>query len=366
MTTEKNDRNEKEASSGGVPDDPRATVVVNDVSMEAHSAGSRFVPLLDPDNERRLMIFTDFWHIAVRYQIVNDLTDHYLSTVILGLSDKTVGNWRRCIISSGSVNDLIVFIDHLSVGKTSENRVVVRAALARRLDELTKMPKSTEDKWGALPSVQTFKYAVEYSVETVLANLVMDLGAPSIELGGGQILIGASGRLNPSVKEKALAEDLAIELIGLFQRSTLTKLEIYRDELERRLVKVGEICSRLSLHRGLAARFFGDENPGLVEALAVAVHEAKHEAKSYLDKLYLRVLSGDQLSERTSFLGRLQSGQDLYYSGPIADRADPLHLEWIENAKEIELDQLYRLIEFHAEIRAIEPPRPTGMAEKAP
>lgn len=351
MTTEKNDRNGKEASSGGVPDGQRATVVVNDASKDAHSAGSNVVPLLDPDNERRLMIFTDFWHVAVRYQIVNDLTDHYLSTAILGLSDKTVGNWRRCIISSGVVNELIAFIDHLSVEKASENRVVVRAALARRLDELAKMPKSTEDKWGTLPSAQTFKYAVEYSVETALVNLVMDLGAPSIDLGGGKILIGASGRVNPSVKEKALAEDLAIELIELFQRSTVTNLEIYRDDLERRLVKVGEISSRLSLHRGLATRFFGDENPGLVEALAAAVHEAKHEAKAYLDKLYLRVLSGDQLSERTSFLGRLTSGQDLYKSVPMPDQADPSHLQWIKEAKQVELDQLYRLIELHAVIR---------------
>jgi len=350
MTAEKNDRNGKEASSGGVPDGQSATVVVDDVSMEAHSAGSHVVPLLDPDNERRLMVFTDFWHIAVRYQIVNDLTDHYLSTAILGISDKTVGNWRRCIISSGVVSDLIALIDHLSVENTSENRVVVRAALARRLDELAKIPKSTEDKWGTLPSVQAFKYAVEYSVDTVLMSLVMDLGAPRIHVAG-RILIGASSRVNPSVKEKALAEDLAIELIGLFQPSTMTKLEIYRDDLERRLVKVGEISSRLSLHRGLAARFFGDETRGLVEALAVAVHEAKHEAKSYLDKLYLRVLSGDQFSERTSFLGRLTSGQDLYKSGPLIDQAGSLHLQWIKDAKQIELDQLYRLIELHAEIR---------------
>lgn len=205
MTTEKNDRNGKEALSCGVPDGQRATVVVNDAFKEAHSTGCHVVPLLDPDNERRLMVFTDFWHIAVRYQIVNDLTDHHLATAILGLSDKTVGNWRRCIISSGAVEDLIAFIDHLSVGRKSENRVVVRAALARRLEELANMPKSTQEKWGTLPSVQAFKYAVEYSVDTVLMRLVMDLGAPSIHVAG-RILIGASGRANPSVKGKSASK----------------------------------------------------------------------------------------------------------------------------------------------------------------
>lgn len=365
MTTEKNDRNGEEAPSCGVPDGQRETVLVNDVPAEGHSAGCQVVPSIDPDNERRLMVFTDFWHIAVRYQIVNDYTDHYFSTVKLGLSDKTIGNWRRCIISSGPLRDLIAFIDHLYAENISENRAVVRAALARRLDELEKMPKSTEDKWGTLPSFQAFKYAVGYSVETVLTNLVMDVGAPSIDLGGGQILIGASGRVNPSAKEKALANDLAIELIGLYESSTLTKLEVYRNDLERRLVKVGEISSRLSLHRGPAASFFGDEKPELVDALAAAVREAKLEARAYLDKLYLRVLSGDQFSERTSFLGRLTSGQDLYKSVPMPDHADPSHLQWIKDAKQDELDQLYRLIELHAEIRvAIEPPLPTGTGKE--
>lgn len=342
MTSEKNDRNGKQAAICAVPDCQGVKVVDGDVFTETHSVDTYVVPLLHPDQERRLMVFTDFWYIAVRYQIVNDLTDHRLVLEYLGLSDKTLGNWRNCIISSGVVKELIAFIDEISDGTLSENRAVVRAGLVRRLNELEEIPHAARNKWGTLPSVRTFKYAVEYSIETVMMSFVMDLRAKDVD---------ATDWMKPTADEKDLANELAAELIGLFQPSTETKLEVYRNEFERRLVKVSEISLRLSLRRGIAARFFGDDDSGFIEDLAVAVDEAQRDARAYINQIYSRVLSGDQFSERASFRARLSLGEGLYKSGAIIDSSDLLHPDRIKEAKQVEVDQLYRLIDRFAEVR---------------
>jgi hypothetical protein len=342
MTSEKIDRNGKQPAICAIPDCPAVPVVDGDVSKDFHSTDTYVVPLLDPDQERRLMVFTDFWYIAVRYQIANDLTDHRLVLEYLGLSDKTFGNWRNCIISSGVVEDLVAIIDKFSGKTLSENRAVVRAGLVRRLNELEAIPHATRNKWGTLPSVRAFKYAVEYSIETVMMSFIMDLRTRGA---------GETDWKKPTADEKDLANELAAELIELFQPSTETKLEAYRNEFERRLVKVSECSLRLSLRRGTAARFFGDDDSCFVKELAVAIDEAQQDARAYINQLYSRVLSGDQFSERASFRARLSSGQSLYQSGPITDLSDLLHPERIKEAKQAEVDQLYRLIQLYAEVR---------------
>jgi len=296
----------------------------------------------DIDRDRRLAVFTDFWFMAVRYQIVKDLTDHCLAIDVFGLSDKTVGNWRNCIVASGSIVKLIQFIDELPTEMKTVNCTKVRQALDLRLRELAKPLEEAVIKWGSLPKFSTFKNAVNTSIETVLTNFVMDLDPKASSLAVSS---------TASHRSKAVARNLADDLIWLFEPSKISPLKIYREELERRLAVVSQISSRLSLHRVISAQVFEDEDADAIVELAAAVIEAEREAKSYVSKLYARVLAGDEFSERASFRARLSSGQPLYKSTRITDPSDPFHPDKIEKAKEAEFNALCRLIAVCAEIR---------------
>lgn len=299
------------------------------------------------DRERQLAVFTDFWFAAVRYQILNGLSDNGLACDVLGVSDKTVGNWRDCIVAFDVIKDLIGLVDGLPEDMRSRNSQKVRGSLLARLEVLKKEPEEppvmAAKKTFGLPSGKAFEDAVQRATHTVLASLVMDLDARASRLAG----VGT-----PSPRSQSIAQYLSAELIDMYRAGEGLDLPAFRCELESRLAVVSQIASRLSLHKALRMfDLFHDEDAELAEALAIAVQEAKDEARSYVSKLYRRMEIDNQFSERASFRARLSSHELLYRPDAACDLADPFHPGNLAKAKDAELNQLWRLIDLHAETR---------------
>lgn len=344
MTTKIKVRIGKGTSVGGVPKSGCPSVSQRSAAAVDHErSGQRTSSGVHSDLERQLAVFTDFWFAAVRYQILKGFSDNHLACEVLGVSDKTIGNWRSCIAASGVVVELIALIDGLPAEMRSGNTAKIKKSLLVRLDELKEPRVITGKKVAGLPSGQTFEEAVKRSTHTVLVSLVMDLDARASSL---------AGVCTPGQKSQSVAEHLGAELIDLFRAAEGLDLPMYRGELESRLVKVSQISSRLSLHKALSiGDLFHDDHAELFNALAVAVQEAKDEARSYVSKLYRRMEIDNQFSERATFRARLSSKEPLYRIRSESDPTDPFHPDNFAAAKAAELDRLGRLIDAHAETR---------------
>lgn len=292
------------------------------------------------DRERQLAVFTDFWFAAVRYQILKGLSDNGLASV-LGVSDKTVGNWRECVAASSALKDLIGLIDGLPKNLQSRNSQKVKESLQARLGALQKMsPTSAATRASGLPSEKTFRDAVRYATSEVLASLVMDLDARDSRFAGMN---------TASDRTQSTAQHLADELIDLYEVEDGLDVPMFRSELESRLAKVSQIAARLSLHQVLGMfDLFQDEDDALAADLAVAVKEAKHEAQSYVSKLFRRMEVENQFSERASFLVRLSAREPLYRPEVVCNLEDPFHPVNFAKAKKSQLKRLERLIDEHA------------------
>src|SRR6218665_2546620 len=100
-------RNQKQSSGGAVPKKigpakgQASSTTVTPVKQNLSTSYGVHV-----DRERQLAVFTDFWFAAVRHQILKGLSDNGLASV-LGVSDKTVGNWRDCIAATSAIKNLI-------------------------------------------------------------------------------------------------------------------------------------------------------------------------------------------------------------------------------------------------------------------
>lgn len=341
MTTGTKVRNQKQPLVRGVPKNiqpakgPASPKTVAPVTQNLSTSYGVHV-----DRERQLAVFTDFWFAAVRHQILKGLSDNGLASV-LGVSDKTVGNWRDCIVATSAIDDLIGLIDGLPKNLQSRNSQKVKASLQARLGALQKMlPTNAATRASGLPSVKTFTDAVRQATPEVLASLVMDLDARDSRLAG---LKTASGRT------RSTAQHLADELIDLYDVEEGLDLPMFRNELESRLAKVSQIAARLSLHQVLGMfDLFRDEDDAFAADLAVAVKEAKDEARSYVSKLFRRMEIENQFSERASFLVRLSAREPLYRPEAVCDLGDPFHPVNLVKAKKAQLKRLERLIDEHA------------------
>lgn len=292
------------------------------------------------DRERQLAVFTDFWFVAVRYQILKGLSDNGLASV-LGVSDKTVGNWRDCIVASSAIKDLIGLIDGLPKNLQSRNTQKVKESLQARLGALTKnSPTNAATRASGLPSGTTFRDAVRQATPEVLASLVMDLDARDSRFAGMNTASGST---------KSTAQYLADELIDLYEVEDGLDVPMFRSELESRLAKVSQIAARLSLHKVLGMfDLFQDEDDALAADLAVVVKEAKDEARSYVSKLFRRMEIDNQFSERASFLARLSAEEPLHRPKAVCNPEDPFHSVNFAKAKKAQLKRLERLIDQHA------------------
>lgn len=341
MTTGTKVRNQKQPPSRGVPkkiapakSQASAKIVAPATQNLSTSYG------VHVDRERQIAVFTDFWFVAVRYQILKGLSDNGLASV-LGVSDKTVGNWRDCIVASGAIKELIGLIDGLPRNLQSRNSQKVKESLQARLGALTKnSPTIAATRASRLPSETTFRDAVRHATPEVLTSLVMDLDARDSRFAGANT---ASGRT------KSTAQHLADELIDLYEVEDGLDVPMFRNELESRLAKVSQIAARLSLHQVLGMfDLFQDEDDALAADLAVVVKEAKDEARSYVSKLFRRMEIDNQFSERASFLVRLSAGEPLHRPKAAYNREDPFHPVNFAEAKKAQLNRLERLIDDHA------------------
>jgi hypothetical protein len=131
---------------------------------------------------------------------------------------------------------------------------------------------------------------------------------------------------------------------------------MFRNELESRLTKVSQIAARLSLHQVLGMfDLFQDEDDALAADLAVAVKEAKDEARSYVSKLFRRMEIDNQFSERASFLARLSAEEPLHRPEAVCNREDPFHPVNFAKAKKAQFKRLERLIDEHAKNTRVDP-----------
>jgi hypothetical protein len=342
MTTRAKVRSEKQPPRSSVPKKVErwaGHAIPTPIALEKQNLSTSYG--VHVDRERQLAVFTDFWYAVVRYQILKGYSDNGLARDVLCVSDKTVGNWRECIVASGVIEDLIGLINDLPKVQQSRNSQKVRESLQARLDALRKeSPAIAATRASGLPTAIRFEKAVEDVTQSVLESLVMDLDARASHLAG-------SG--TPSAKTKAVAQQLAAELIGLYKEGEGFDLPMFRGELESRLAKVSQIAARLSLHQvlGMFDRF-NKEDAKLVAALAVAVNEAKAEARSYVDKLFSRMKDEDKFSERASFRARLSTKEPLYRPEARPHPDDPFHPDNLAKAQKAQLDRLFRLIDEHA------------------
>lgn len=342
MTTGTKVRNEKKPSGVGIPKNVKPSAGHASPMAIAHGEPNLSTSSgVHADRERQLAVFTDFWFAVVRHQILKGFSDNGLACEVLGVSDKTVGNWRDCIVASGVIEDLIDLVDDLPTDMQSRNSQKVRDSLLARLDALKdESPAMVATKASGLPSGKTFEDAVRRATHTVLESLVMDLDARASRLAG----VGTA-----STRSQSVAQHLGDELIDLYRDGEGLDLPMFRGELESRLAKVSQIAARLSLHKVLDMfDRFQDEDSELVVALAVAVKEAKDEARSYVSKLFRRMEIDNQFSERASFRARLSRRESLYRSEAVSNPEDPFHPGSLAKAKKAQLKRLTRLIDEHA------------------
>lgn len=341
MTTGTKVRNKKQSPSRGIP--KRITPMKGPASPKTVAPVTRNLSTsygVHVDRERQLAVFTDFWFVAVRYQILKGFSDNGLARV-LGVSDKTVGNWRDCIVATSAINDLIGLINKLPTNLQSRNTQKVKASLQARLGALQTMSTTiAATRASGLPSLKTFTDSVRQATPEVLTNLVMDLDARESRLAGVK---------TASRKTQSTAQHLADELIALYEVEDGLDLPLFRSELESRLAKVSQIAARLSLHKVLGMfDLFQNEDDALAAALAVAVKEAKDEARSYVSKLFRRMEIDNQFSERASFLFRLSAREPLYRPAVVCSLKDPFHPVTFAKTKKAQLKRLERLIDEHA------------------
>ena len=341
MTTGTKVRNQKQSAGRGVPKKIAPTkmqVGPKPVAPLKQNLSTSYG--VHVDRERQLAVFTDFWFAAVRHQILKGLSDNGLASV-LGVSDKTVGNWRDCIAATSAINELMGLIDGLPKNLQSRNSQKVKDSLQARLGMLEKKsPTIAATRASGLPSGTTFRDAVRHATPEVLTSLVMDLDARDSRFAG---MNTASGRT------QSTAQHLADELIDLYEVEDGLDVPMFRIELESRLARVSQIAARLSLHQVLGMfDLFQDEDDALAADLAVAVKEAKDEARSYVSKLFRRMEIDNRFSERASFLVRLSAKEPLYRQEAVCDPKDPFHPVNLAEAKKAQLDRLERLIDEHA------------------
>ena len=166
MTTGTKVRNPKQPPSRGVPKKiapARGQASPKPVASLKRTLSTSYG--VHVDRERQLAVFTDFWFVAVRYQILKGLSDNGLASV-LGVSDKTVGNWRDCIVASGAIKELIGLIDGLPRNLQSRNSQKVKESMQARLGRLSTKPSSiTATSASGFPCETTFRDAVRHATD---------------------------------------------------------------------------------------------------------------------------------------------------------------------------------------------------------
>lgn len=298
-----------------------------------------------PDSELRQAVFTDFWFVVTRFQLLRGYSDYDLA-IELQIDPKTVPNWRKSIGTPGVLQDLIDLFDELQreqPGICYKVRRRTRDALSERL---TVLQEPSGQKIGTrstgLPALTAFLTAVDGASHKIFDWYFMDLEDNTTEWT-------VTGKEVPdkSVKKiKSLSENLKNDLTELYETECGHNLTWQRDQIEGSITKVASVASRLALQGEIDLMTgYPTDTSQLASELEAAIDEAKKNALAYGRKIYQKIKDADTLSERAAFRGRLALGEALFKGGSTLGPNDPFHPYRLEQAKSYLVNRLYRLVD---------------------
>ncbi len=298
-------------------------------------------PSVHPDLEARLSAFTSFWYLAVRYQLIKGMSDTRLANV-LNVSDHTVRKWRNCVVASAVIQELIDLVPRVPDSIRSVNTEKVLKSLRDRRTALLKPATNSGRKGANLPTVESFAAAVGYSKDEILVDFVRGLD-PTASSSARQ---GA-----PSARTLAIAESIGTDLVQLYQHADTLDIAAHREELAKRVARIGQLSSRIALNKTLD--YFSHleaESVVLTAELLTAVEEAQREARAYVGKLYMKMKAGDSFGEKASFLDRFLRGE-LPFSPEERHPDDPFGESNLATAMAADVAKLEALIASTALVR---------------
>lgn len=295
-----------------------------------------------PTRDQDLVVFTNFWFSAVRYQILFGLSDNGLSGV-LGVSDKTIPAWRDCIDAAGVIDDLLKLINSLPMLYRSANTSRVKQSLAARRHQLENPSMRVGKKGAGLPSIERFKEAVDHSKNNVLLNLVMNLDAKDSRTG-----------VRASDESKALAAKVASDLVLCYRANEAVEQDHFRDDLLRELAELSKTVSHLSFLKAntiLPGAHFLDsifeaDYMSLEDKRVRHVEACRMASRGYLGKLYRLIEAGESFSEATAFRAYLGPSP---ISKDVGEN-DPMSPANVQRAKDEHLGRMNKLIDFLARV----------------